>query len=106
MSSRPEPAEWSGDEYDVRFPDGTPLLIYGRLQAGIRDISSVARPDTSRPKARHVVIASAGLLAAACNPGLINICPPTANAADVQVNAQCRRHGCARLFQEAARRSA
>lgn len=102
MSGRPEPAEWSGGEYDVRFPDGTPLLVDGRLQAGVRDISSVARPDTRRPKARHAVIAYAGLLAAACNPG-VSICPPTASAAGIQATARCRRPGCSRLFQEAER---
>jgi hypothetical protein len=39
QGQRPAPAEWSGEKYGIPFPDGTPLLLGGRLQAGPRDAS-------------------------------------------------------------------
>ncbi len=110
MSTRPGPAGWSGDEYDLPFPHGTPpLMIGGRLQAGWRDASFLRSPDVHSVKARHIVIASrevaiagggASGLAAACDPRRIMICPPTRDAAEVHPNGRCRRPGCAQLFAQ------
>lgn len=101
MTGRPAPAEWSGDESDVPFPVGTPLLLRGCLQAGQRDASSYDRPDTASPKAGHVVVASDGAgPAAACNP-MIAIAPLMVDAASVSPSARCRRRACAQLFTQA-----
>ncbi len=55
MSGRPDPAEWSGDEYDLPFPHGTPLLVNDRLQAGPRDASFLRHPGVHTIKPSHVV---------------------------------------------------
>lgn len=107
---RPDPAEWSGDEYEVDFPHGTPLMINGRLQAATRDATFLARPDTRTIKATHVVVASQRLaigsghargLAAACQPRRIMVDHATKAAADVHPNGRCARPGCAQLFEKA-----
>lgn len=109
-ASRPAPAEWSGDEYDLPFPHGTPLLVDGRLQAGTRDASFLNCPDVHTIKAAHIVIASLELaigsggargLAAACDPRRIMTCPPLRDAAEVPPNGRCHRPGCAQLFAQA-----
>lgn len=60
QGQRPAPAEWSGEEYDLPFPDGTPLLLRGQLQAGSRDAS--LRLQWGSSPALHVVVASGGRL--------------------------------------------
>lgn len=90
MSGRPDPAEWSGDESDLPFEHGTPLLIDGRLQAGWRDATFLDRPDVHSIKARHVVVASHRIgpgtgatgLAAACDPRRIMIGDPVKDATE------------------------
>jgi hypothetical protein len=112
LSQRPDPAEWSGDEFDLPFPHGTPLLFDGRLQAGWRDASFLNSPDVHSIKARHVVVASRQIaigggargLAAACDPRRIMIGFPVKDATEVHPNGRCRRPGCAQLFARAAAR--
>jgi hypothetical protein len=113
LSQRPDPAEWSGDEFDLPFPHGTPLLFDGRLQAGWRDASFLNSPDVHSIKARHVVVASRQIaigggargLAAACDPRRIMIGFPVKDATEVHPNGRCRRPGCAQLFARAADRA-
>lgn len=109
MTKRPDPAEWSGDEYDLPFLHGTPLLFQGRLQAGWRDASFVNCPDVHSIKARHVVVASRQIalgsgatgLAAACDPRRIMIAWPLRDATEVHPNGRCARPGCKQLFRQA-----
>jgi hypothetical protein len=112
LSQRPDPAEWSGDEFDLPFPHGTPLLFDGRLQAGWRDATFLSSPDVHSIKARHVVVASHQIaigggatgLAAACDPRRIMIGFPVKDATEVHPNGRCHRPGCAQLFAQAAPR--
>ena len=111
--SRPAPAEWSGDHGDAElFAHGTPLLIGGRLQAGRRDASFIACPDTRRDKAAHIAVVShrIGLLggviglAAACDPVRIMLLDdPTRDAMQVHPNGRCARPGCKQLFAQAVK---
>jgi len=58
MIKRQMPAEWSGEEYGLPFPDGAPLTLRGQLQAGSRDAS--LRLQWGSSPALHVVVASGG----------------------------------------------
>ena len=103
---RPPAAEWSGDEFDLGFPHGTPLLRDGKLQAGQRDATFLDCPDTRTDKASHVMVASSRVaigagcsgVAAACDPVRIMIVPDLRAAASVHPNGRCARRGCAGLF--------
>lgn len=99
MNPCPAPAEWSGDEDDLPFPDGTPLLLQGQLQAGARDAS--LRLQWGSSQAAHVVVASGGWPVAACSWRiLIDVSSVTA-AAEVRPAGRCRRPACAGLFATA-----
>jgi hypothetical protein len=100
VSPRPAPAEWSGEEYRIPFPDGTPLMLRGQLQAGARDASGTIRMPSGIFTALHVVVASGGYLAAACDQRIM-IDVPTVNAADARPAGRCRRPACAGLFTTA-----
>jgi hypothetical protein len=107
--TRPAPAEWSGGEFDLPFPHGTPLLFGGRLQAGWRDASFLSSPNVRTIKARHVVVASRQIaigagatgIAAACDPRRIMIGFPVRDATEVHPNGRCSRPGCKQLFTQA-----
>ena len=100
MTGRPAPAEWSGEEYGLQLPDRTPLLLAGKLQAGARDASGAIRPPSGIFTALHIVVASGGYLAAACNQRIM-IDVPTVNASEARPGGQCRRPACATLFTTA-----
>lgn len=100
MSARPSPAEWSGEEHGLPFADGTPLLLDGKLQAGARDASGTIREPSGCFTALHVVVASGGWLAAACDRRIM-IDVPTVGAAEVRPGGQCRRPACTALFATA-----
>jgi hypothetical protein len=100
VSGRPDPAEWSGEDYGLQFPDGTPLLLSGKLQAGARDASGTIRPPSGIFTALHIVVASGGYLASACDQRIM-IDVPTVNAAEARPGGRCRRPACAGLFTTA-----
>ena len=112
MSGRPDPAEWSGDEFDLPFPHGTPLTFDGRLQAGWRDATFLNSPDVHSIKARHVVVASHQIAIGSgatgsprpATPRRIMIGFPVKDATEVHPNGRCRRPGCAQLFAQAVAR--
>ena len=108
--TRPPAAEWDGaDPPDL--PHGTPLLWQGRLQAGRRDATFLACPETRTDKASHVMVSSwtyaigAGehCVAAACDLRRIMLLPDLRDATDVHPNGRCARRGCTGLFAVADR---
>jgi len=100
QGQRPVPVEWSGEEHGIPFPDGTPLLLRGRLQAGPRDASLCAWV-TSGFTAVHVVVASGGYPAAACDRRILIDATVATAAAEVRPGGRCRRAACTGLFATA-----
>lgn len=107
---RPDGVEWSGELGDLKgLPEGAPLLLHGRLAAGLRDASFVGSPG--RAWARHVAVVThvyrvgRGMTtsAAACEPGRIMLCDYLDEAAAVREQHHCRRPACAALFARADR---
>ncbi len=99
QGQRPVPAEWSGEEYGLPFPDGSPLMLRGQLQAGSRD-ASLGLQWGSFP-ALHIVAASGGYPAAACDRRILIDATAVINASEARPGARCRRPACAGLFATA-----
>jgi hypothetical protein len=99
QGQRPTPAEWSGEEYGLPFPDGTPLMLRGQLQAGSRDASPGFGWGSS--PALHVVVAAAGYPAAACDRRILIDATVVTSAAKVRPAGRCRRPACSGLFAAA-----
>ena len=75
--SRPAPAEWDGTDRALRdLPFGAPLQRRGRLLAGYRDASFLARPDTHRTKVWHVAVISRRLAVGGGATGVGAACDP------------------------------
>jgi hypothetical protein len=101
VSPRPTPAEWSGEEYGLPFPDGTPLMLEGQLQAGSRDASLSLHWGSS--PALHVVVASGGYPAAACDRRILIDATVVTSAAQARPGGRCHRPACTTLFATAER---
>ena len=43
MSGRPDPAEWSGEEYGLQFPDGTVPALAEFVRARLDDYEAQAK---------------------------------------------------------------
>jgi hypothetical protein len=99
MIKRQMPAEWSGEEYGLPFPDGAPLTLRGQLQAGSRDAS--LRLQWGSSPALHVVVASGGYPAAACDRRILIDATAVIDAAEARPGGRCRRPACAGLFATA-----
>jgi hypothetical protein len=99
VNARPAPAEWSGGQYGLPFPDGTPLMLQGQLLAGSRDAS--LRLQWGSFPALHIIAASGGYPAAACDRRILIDATAVIKAAEVRPGGRCRRPACASLFATA-----
>jgi hypothetical protein len=116
MTGRPAGVEWPDDDLSA-VPHGAPLLVDGELQAALRDASWWDRPDTTKHKYAHIVVAShrmahrqGGLTfeAAACDPTRIMLfVDGTLNqAVDMPEHVRCARRACVLLFAQADQQQA
>jgi len=108
--ARPEPVEWPKDDTEVdRLAHGTPLLTDGELWAAWRDANFLVCPDTSKPKAAHVIVVNhlpqmrsgkrIANYGAACNPKIMLDLMQPAHA--FSSAARCTRPACNALFAKA-----